>query len=1134
MPTNHDGFFNISANASGFALSDAWVSNGGRYIYLEFSKDGVPSCTIGITGSTCDITEPIWTTNLTTLGFSASSDFLADIVHISHEYRTSPTDDTVVIVKLRSPRIISRSETVQLLNVIGNIASNGKEFVSYNSGSLTIRNYSNVNASAGISYALRQGSSPYIKQTDPLLDSDKEFHISSAALVDGSINGSGITINTTRGGVTEISSDDDFNSNDSFRFDSNWIGRLQGFSGTGTKFTWLCAVKIPENGAFYFSKVLETSENQQEYDNIGRPDIPFPGGPAAIFSLGSGSSSVTYTITDYWSIDEASESHIFTWETPTVNIQTGNFADRTYTFAVTSDGDKVTVYQGAGNVMRKANHDVVEPTLSGDEYFAFRSLGQVKLAEFIQINDDIGELKAQEYLAQMDEKYNTKANEYYVDFTAGVDTNAGTIAAPLETISSALSKCLGGWGDQILIKNGGAITNAESISLRITGDSFSPLGYSPDYPFVLGTYDSRASGRPTLDFDYDEDRYILSTSRNENCAIYGLHLKSAERDPDDALFIGQETLKLETNGFGLQSFSTFVTQSNPSSFQVIDCEIENTLRHAISIENTSSAMMLGSKYSAVRRNTIHDSFNGNYMSQNQNHETGISDYGIAGVYTENLTGIHIEENVFFRVGWSPYLEIDAGITNFSGEFSTNGNSILSSQLGTYATSYSAWTGASGGSHDLQRVHITEIGGTAANEFVFVSSGIFYTGSGITYGLPVKDFTGIIANGDDVKFSILDPYPKCSGNADIVIGSSMRGPVSISDCIFVDSSGFNIISSHSFYEYECVSSDSMFSVYASSDYSKIDSNWFGGSTGTDIIRKSPTNLFVGTCEIKDHSAKRLNLIQTTENKGSVNLEISHNIFSGITSSEFLGYGDFENKIVSSAILFSENMDFQQRITIEKNTFHSIPGSIIANHTDEIFNTNIDIIINRNILDQEFDYPIDWMYSFTNPVSDVTSPAFFVIDFGGNGNKNIYGRQNTSTAPTDRDFAAGINFFGFIDLSFPSWLGLLPTENGDWKDISYTDTSVSLATYNGSILSGATSAVQFALDAIVAHDDGWDTTYGASSALSHIRLGWTPTNLDQANYGNDYVGAVEFDFTPPAVTFIPAFAQDTTEIGFGKGQ
>lgn len=1140
MSTNHDNFFTISNNPSGFSLADAWVVLGGNYIVLEFAKTGVPPCatsTGGVGGGTptCDLTEGVWQNSIPEMLFVATGgNFIGTIVQVTHEYRLLPDFRTVVLVKIRLPRTVAQTETVQIVPVVGPIATDGTSTVTFTGSTTTIRNYSCSDSSGAPTYALRTGASSYIKQVSPLLDASRVFNLSGGTLANGILTGTGLTVNTTRGTISQINTDPHFNNERGFQTDSNWIGKLQNFTGQGAAFTWYFAVRMSVGSTLFYSKVTESGGGTGPTIE----DKPTPIGDLAFTVNTNNNSSVSYTSTDYWALSEPGKNHTLTWQQPGTDIvYTGDCSNRTYVFALRSDGTNISIHQGGGNTVEQVAHVASNATLDANSYYALRSFGQVKFAEFCHISRKVSDTDVQEHLAFLDKKYNTQAKAFYVDLNAGLDSNTGeTTGSPYLTLEKALSRCLACYGDHVYIKNDGTNTRTNVLDLEYHESGVGPLGYSPEYPFVLGTYGTRTT-RPAIDFDYGVSHYIRSNARNENISINGIHLLSTERDILHGSFAGQAALKTETDGYGIQLRASFNTQPCASSLQVSDCEIERCLRHPVSVENTSSSQHYGAKYSGVRKTLIHDCYNFNYMSENQSHEISSVNYGIAGIYTENLTGFSVEDLTFFRVGWSPDLVVDSGITNLSGDF--NGTAILSSALFPFATAYEPWAGSNNSVHNIQRVRISEINGSPTEQFVFISSAIYYPGSGISYGLPVKSFGGILSNGNTCKFSVLDPLPKCYANCDIVFGNDMYGSLIVSDSIFLDSSGLNIFSTHSYYAYGCVSQDNQVGFQTASEYTKISTNYFGGSCGTNVIRKSPNAASNSLLSIRNHQfvdevANMKRSIITSKFLGAVNLEITNNIFSGITTSAgVLGFGTLTNGLFSSGIYFNTNTAKMQRATVTKNTFHGIIGTCIAYFTTEQNNNNIQVQISRNIFDQQFEYGnFDWMYAFRNPFSAQSSFGWFVINFGGPTNKNIYSRLNGSTAPTTQDFASRLGAF-VEDVTFQIWQNWAVTDSGDWANITYADEFRSLNTYNSDILGITESVGDFFESAIVAHEDGWDTSYSASEIISYIREGWRPTNLDQANYNNDYVGAVSFDFTPPTVTFNPAFGQSQTLFGYGKG-
>ena len=1151
--SSYDSFFSgIPSNSSGYSLTDAWVVSGGNYINLEFSRNFVPSCVTAGVGSTCDITEPHWASVISDIQFvSSSGNIICEVVHVSHEYRIS-ANTTVVVLKLKTPRIVSRSESIFLPNIIGNIAQDESKnrSVTYSGGNRLIRNYSSVDQVGGISFGLRSGSSPYIKKSDPLLANGRVFRLSDSDVFNGSIEGEGVTVLSTRGFVTEIPSDPLFNGLKSFSTNNNWIGKLNSFSGAGSSFTWYAVVNIPEESDFSYSVVSETGGSQNgnldEFTREPAPQLKFIVTNNNSFNSGSG---VNYALSNKWTISSITNSHRFQWGSPTGVSPTGKISNRTLCIAIRSNGTEIWTHTFAGNILNVVNQSASNQTLSASEYYALRSAGNVKFSEFIHINRFVSDIEVKEHLSFLDDKYATKQSEFYVDPTLGSNLNNGTSSGtPFAGITTAISNCLAGAGDRIYLKNGEQFNLSSKIFPRVTPTSLAPLGYSPDYPFVISTYGSRALGRPILNYTGNVSHYIESNQAGENIAISGIHLKSNQRNILNGSFVGQQAMKAYENGFGIQFKPSVFSLVNSNSLFVSDCEIQNALRSGVSIIGQTSGVLSGGKYSSVLKTYFHDCYNAKYPSTNQEHSGSTGAYGVSGIYVEGVSGFYSGDNTFFRVGWSPHLVVDSGITSATGTYNSTTNTIVSPALaGGFVQGYQSWQGASSSqSHNIQRVQFQSINGNPSDFFAFVSSGINVNPNTGEFGISLKaaNFNSV-PPGSTVVFSILDPMPKTVGNSNIIFGGSNAGPFIVSNNIFIDSSGYDVISSPSLYQSDCVSESNQFGTLTSSDYTKLSGNFYSSScsdTFSAIVRKSPGGvngsiLTIGKNQVIDRSAVRNSFIQTPPDTGLVNLEIFNNIFSGSSQAE--PNFNFPNKKASAGIFFDKNLVNNARSQVRKNTFYSMHGTAIGYYTQDKSNSNLSVQMNRNIIDQVANYDFEYFYAFQDPYFNIDSTAWNsgFINFGGTANRNIYSKQDSPTTPQTTDFASGIRFsiFNPADVSFNQWASFVFSDSSaEWTNIIYQDESRNLSVYTGSLGIGTTCAIDFATNAISnSNTNGWNSLYSASEVLDFIRAGWTPTSLNQADYGGDYVGAVPFNFTPPAAEFLPFLVNNYTYFGYGRG-
>lgn len=1138
MSNRHDNFYDI-ATSSGYEITDAWVSFGGKYINIEWSSSNIT----GITDET------YWFLTIGEVDFVASNgNFVGSVKSIKHDVRTSPDDAVVVSVIIEVPRTIDADETVTLISSVSSVFGFSSSFdrVDIPQGTtMIIRNYSSVDSNGDINVRDRLGTSPYFKTSDPKQDTDYVSSVSDANInvSDGLLQGDNITLRTRRGGITTTETDTRFNDQKTFSGNGSWIGEIDGFSGYNDPFTLFFALRMEENSSFHYSLVSESGGSDggpvvgPGGSEIGIPPISEANIVASVLSSNT---SITFEITDYWAIDETNQRHRFAWETPQ-NVGLGKITDRVNVFALKSDGQRIKVFGPGGKPIDDVFQETSLPSLSGTDYLAFRSEGTVQFAEILHINSDLDEIKIQEYICHMEKTYETSSMNFYVSPATGDNANVGDMANPLQSISSAVSKCMIGAGDHIFLNAGESISSSPAIDLSPENTATAPLGYSPDYPFVLGLYGTRSSGRFEVDFNNDVETYINIPHQSDNIHINGLHLKSSERQILDGSYVGQDAIKALSGGYGIyHNTQGHLYQHSTESLYVSDTLIEDCLRYGICKSSGFINAIKGSKYSATYRTQMRNFYNGKYMSENQNHGIGSSDYGVAGIFAEMITGYHAQDNMFFRIGWSPDLELDSGISVGSLEYNSNAQAFTGISLFPYLTSYDNWEGSSYAFHNNQRLVITDIDGSPTNEMNFVSSGIDIVES--TIGIYLKDVPSM-SGGETCAIKILDPFPRSSGNADIVIGEKSFGNVVVCGNIYVESSGYNLVSNSGYYQNGCVSMNNQFGSLMSRDYSDFNMNYFGGSVGTSMIRKAADNnggMSVGDVLISDERDRTGAYIRSVANSKITSSIMNNNIFARSYSTGINGKS--ARAPHNSAIHFDKNLTQTLRCTIEKNTFYSIPGSVFL-FANENQTASAAMIIARNIMDQEIDYsdvafgsPADaFVYGFRDPHTANYTNVWGPTSFGGQNDINIYNQENLASPP-EFDFVHHITPAPQLsNIGFNAWKIYEDSDFSEWTDVTYTDNTRDLGTYNSSQLNGITSSIDFVSNAIAELGSGWTQGYSAESVNTYIREGFTPTNLDQANYQGDYVGAVEFNFTPATTGFSPFFGNNgSNNHGFGKGK
>lgn len=1154
MPRIDNFISQQTSTSSRWSLSDAWIVNGGKYICLEFTN------TISSSG--------VW--NLATQNLTLESDsggnLFASLKHVQYESRTG---ETLVYLIGELSRIVSRTEIITMPSTSQLATStDGKHCLS--TSQITVRNFSNCDSSGNPSYSLRSGSNTNnLKATD--LSASSSYSLVSTTVPSGGIWGN---LSTVIGDLTYNASDADFNNKPSITLSSEFIGKLNGFtlSPVSDSFTWFVVLRITDGSAFYISYVDEQGGTfvGSDLETIARPIRRFSPDAWFVTTQLNLTNDITYDITNIWTVlntttNKGKQEFDIANSSPRT-CETGNLKSRTITLGIRFDNstDTVTFFTGNGNIISKTTISSLE-NFSGGDFFSIRTgLGTVKISEFRKFSTALTDNQIQEYTAFLDNKYGTNAKQIHIDLSSGNDTTGtGTSSLPYKTISKGLNDVVVGSGDQLLLKCGSSLTNSNEIVID-SPQSGTPLGYSPDYPFVIGYYSTRSSGRPEIDFDISADSYIKINTKKDNVCLNGIYLHSSERVPYTASY-GSMLTNLSAGkgrGVGIEYDVSHDSNFIPSSFQIVDSDIANCFRHSVCLRSSSTTFPNQLKYSSARRNIIRESVNPSNVL-NQDHEPNLSassnyNFGIAGIYGESIGGCSILENIFYRIGWYPEFIVGyvTSATYASSDTSFTGLDILSLPS-------AAWNNASSEDDDIQRIKITLINASPANNKNGKIKSI------VSNKLSIKSdgasSTGLL-NGNTVNFQVIDGLPRNAGNADIVLMGkrtsgtqaatvefSCLGPYILANNIHMEPSGYLVLSHPSYYTNRNIAQNIQYGYQASPDYSTFEYNFIGGSVGTDQIRKSPKSRISG----QEHSIGNINTshygtehawhIKTPKNFRSKKIQINNNIvyipksyaYGGSPSYDAPSFATYPPYYPSASIFIdSTPTGLGSFINIQKNTFHNIPGSVVIYASN---NTSDDINIERNILDQEVtftagtngDRTSQFFYSFIDPFTTNTGD-YLIPSYGGTLNFNVYNRSNATSDPnlnSDVHILTQNSSLDPFDLTFQEWKDA-SSDDGIWKDIQYATSGRDLNLYAYDQLGFNTSAIDFITNAISVLDGGWSNAYSAENVLNYIRQGYVPTNLNKSDYNNDYVGAVEFT-SSGTPSFNVFYTKYTILHGFGRG-
>jgi hypothetical protein len=199
----------------------------------------------------------------------------------------------------------------------------------------------------------------------------------------------------------------------------------------------------------------------------------------------------------------------------------------------------------------------------------------------------------------------------YVSSSAGSDSNNGLSAgSPVKSLAKGMSLVRDNAPDHLLLKRGDAWT--ETIK------SWSKSGRSAAEPIVLGNYGDPAAARPLI--KAGGSTAFESSGSVDHLAVVGLHLWAHTREPGAAGFTS-------TDNFGFR----FIASTE--GLLIEDCVVDQFA------DNILLQGYYGDQRNVqIRRSVITDSWSPRYKSQ--------------GLYSADVDGLLLEDNVFDHNGWN--------------------------------------------------------------------------------------------------------------------------------------------------------------------------------------------------------------------------------------------------------------------------------------------------------------------------------------------------------------------------------------------------------------------------------------------------------------------------------------------------
>lgn len=869
-------------DSNNLVIFDAWIAPGGRWCYFQF-------------GTTFDITgDGYWSIN-------QNPSFLTDQNQnpisgtIEHVQLHRQSGLSIVTVAVRLSRIVPHDEIIQADSRAGSMAVSSTGIKTTQPGVFIPRNFSNCDSEGRPVYNLRTGSGTGITKKDPTNTAEVQKNPISFVLraedsdptdiSNGLWQSQNNSLSLISGSMVRISSDSNFGNKPTILMNSVDLGVLSDISDSDTSLPYN---PLTESFTVFVCMRADNGTGDNLSFRFGgvRDSVPFLQEDQT-----SDSSGFVYHHSPYWAVrhqkDGICDSFIRSTEGPDDIVGSldrtyrGNAFARTQVVGVRWDHirKKLTWFSFGGNVIDDI--DIQDPlditTIEfepdiGDgsgpltpQFMALKTIGPVKVSEIYGYRKALGWTDLRAYCAFLDDKYQTSAKAFYFDPNAIGSANTGTASDPFTNFNSSdtYNSFLVGAGDHVLFPPAETSTSTSvPYNIRANQANRSSLGYSPKHPFVFGISGGVTSGYFTTEYNQIPNQYLNIQTKDDNIAILGHKFVCPPRDLDSGSYSGVATLNNEITG--IRYNQTSYNYYNPSGIQICDTEIADAAKHGITFRSVgaSDGFM---KYSSIRRSSIHDIWNTKYSQRNENPNVQIetdstsTEYGIAGIYSDGLYGLHVQDLTFHRVGWQPGVT-SATVSGFVYTSSgVNGPTFFSSAtsavLNTLDDQTIWWSGNTAA--NFQRAVVNSTSLSVVDQEVTIAREKspapwqFTIDTNYTPELSSINLGGATAGDIDVYF--LDLAPRSPKNADIFVVNTgffeagneqgSYGPVTISDTIFADSGGYNIMSGSSYLFYGNVSMNNPYSVLISPEYTTVRYSFYGGTSG-EIVRRTPVQSIAG--------------------------------------------------------------------------------------------------------------------------------------------------------------------------------------------------------------------------------------------------------------------------------------------------
>lgn len=1179
-----------------WTVTDAWVGLGGKWLTVQF------------TGLNPTYSEWKKTDN----GFVAIDiDGVLNNAPVVHVTSQIIGGTKYVNVMCRVENQINRSQ-VLTAGVSIPLATNPDGGSCIITQEINVRNYSNVDSSGDLSYPLRTGNTENnIAASDPRNDASAVVRLrASDGLNGGFWTGLSDELGTENGSMSYIASDPDFNDLPTIQLTNGFIGSFSNLNYNFKNPFTVMMVWNPESSLSRMSFMRTGESPGTGNPGGGGPGDGFPGDGPGIVPINFACSvvSIQSQATDWemdrfldWRTDELGLCSFCVEDGNPINTYRGDGEGRTAVIGFTWDGEYGRFFTSNGRTMNRSRRLTLrELDLSGiyNDYFGIQAnFGNSKVSDIYVWQSALADATIQKYSAFLDSRYQTSARQIFVDPQSGTPfRNLGGLnsSQPYKFITTALNRVLAGHGDQILVKTGSTFGLDDPIDLMIFGNTSAsrdiPMGYSPDYPFLLGTYGSIGDGRPDYNFNDDTVQYVGLSSGLDCIAIHQQRFRSSYRDPYSVDYVGYNKLRTNSAGSNGKGFGVIYYGASSgggdenavaSGVMVTETEIANTARHHVAIKSANTADRLNNKFGGSYRSVYRDSWNpsevsrgatGNNMYHGLEGDSNDDRRGMAGIYVESTGGFITEQNLFYRVGWQPGVTVAEGLI---GTKDTSNNLAVAS--GGMSTGIVAWSHATNPDLDTQRVLVLESNGGAA---VSPPGEVWLSALTGTNSVTISDadegptrFTDY--TGTTLGVAIIDGAPRHETNVDVyyagyydpAVGSPLEngpniGPLIVSNNIHIESSGYTTISEQGYVYYGNILQNCMTGPLASIGETNCSYNFMGGTSGVDRVRvagdikNSLDSIFTGgglragslRIGTTPYGVQRfLSVTQPFSGETPEYIRLNNNIqfiespndMVGSTS-YFASTADFVGAEFAGGMIFM--MGPADEVLVEKNTTHASPGSVY--YLGGANENGVTVIqFNRNIAAQTLDFASSALYS------SVTQKYVYGARKWNQSSGEIVRTNDTAiqgglhniyyitggfiTTALDMPFihlTPKVNEGTDPDGGFSFWYNRKGSFSDEFQTAQFTLVDYEDVGRSLHTYNGL-GTYEFASVAIAAHHQGYSSALSGDSALEWIRAGWKPTGRDAANYGNDYFGAVEFAIST-GLTIAP-LTTTTHFHGFGRG-